>query len=160
MYHNYYLMQSKQSQIRFQVWYEEVSRECNTQRHARIWDTICQNITPTYSSVNRKYTRHNSADSVPTSNLVCVKEGAVRNTFSHIINIDGIIYYTCSLDIDNQCTGYKNAFKNIFKELCVKITLLRYIPEKILTVRNAVYSRLYIDPIHITPPVTAEGSIS
>ena len=41
-------------------------------------------------------TLHNSADSVPISNLVCIKEVAIRTTFSHMINIAGIIYYTCS----------------------------------------------------------------
>ena len=45
----------------------------------------------------------------------------------------------------------------VFNELCVKITLLRSIPKKIETVCNAVYFRLCIDLMHITPPVTAEG---
>ena len=36
------------------------------------------------------HTRHNSADSVPTSNLVCIKEVAIRTTFC----IAGLIYYT------------------------------------------------------------------
>ena len=45
-----------------------------------------------------KGTRHNSADSVPTSNLVCIKEVAIRTTFC----IAGIIYYTCNLVIDIQ----------------------------------------------------------
>ena len=31
---------------------------------------------------------------IPTSNLVRIKEVAIRTTFSHIINIAGIIYYT------------------------------------------------------------------
>ena len=48
-------------------------------------------------------TRHNSADSVPTSNLVCIKEVAIRTTFC----IAGIIYYTCNLATDFQCTRYK-----------------------------------------------------
>ena len=39
-------------------------------------------------------TRHNSADSVPTSNLVCIKEVAIGTAFC----IPGIIYYTCNLD--------------------------------------------------------------
>ena len=46
---------------------------------------------------------------------------------------------------------------NVFNELCVKISLLRSIPEKIITVCNAVYFRLCIDMMHILPPVTAEG---
>ena len=28
--------------------------------------------------------RHNSADSVPTSNLVCIEDVAIRSTFSHM----------------------------------------------------------------------------
>ena len=55
-------------------------------------------------------TRHNSADSVPTSNLVCIKEVAIRTYFSHVINIARIIYCTCSLVIDIQRISYKNAF--------------------------------------------------
>ena len=45
-----------------------------------------------------------------------VKEVAIRTTFSHMINIAGIIYYTCSLVIDIYPTPYKmpstTAFKN------------------------------------------------
>ena len=52
------------------------------------------------------YTRHNSADSVPTSNLVCITEVAIRTTLC----IAGIIKYTCNLVTDSQCIGYKNAF--------------------------------------------------
>ena len=44
---------------------------------------------------------------------------------------------------------------NVFKELCVKITLLGSIPKYILTVCNAVYFLLCIILMHITPPVTA-----
>ena len=51
------------------------------------------------------YTHHNSAESVPTSNLVCIKEIAIRTTFSHMINIE-IFYYTCSLVIDIQYIQY------------------------------------------------------
>ena len=58
--------------------------------------------------------RHNAADSVPTSNLVCIKEIAIRTTFCHMINITGIFYYTCSLVIDIECTRYKNAFNKSF----------------------------------------------
>ena len=43
-----------------------------------------------------------------------VKEVAIRTTLSHMINIAGIIYYTCSLVIDIKCTRYKNAFKKRF----------------------------------------------
>ena len=98
--------------------------------------------------------RHNSADSIPTSNLVCIKEFAIKTTFC----IAGIIYYTCNLVTDIQCTHYKNAFnKRFFNELCVKINLLRSVPKKIITVCNAVYFRLCINLMHILPPVTAEG---
>ena len=62
-------------------------------------------------------TRHNSADSVPTSNLVCIMEATIKTTFSHVINISGIIYYPCSLLIDIQCTRHKNAFKKRFKRI-------------------------------------------
>ena len=65
--------------------------------------------------------RHNSADSVSTSNLVCAEEVAIRTTFC----IAGIIYYTCNFVIDIQFTRYKMPPANVFNELCVKITLLR-----------------------------------
>ena len=55
-------------------------------------------------------TRHNSADSAPTSCLVSIKEVAIRTN----VNIAGIIYHTCNLVIDIQCTRYKNAFKKRF----------------------------------------------
>ena len=42
---------------------------------------------------------------------------------------------------------------NVFNELCVKLSLLRSIPKKIITVYNAVYFRLCIDL-----PFTAEGN--
>ena len=44
--------------------------------------------------------------SVPTSNLICIKEVAIRTPFSHMINIAVIIYYTCSLVIDIQKVSY------------------------------------------------------
>ena len=46
---------------------------------------------------------------------------------------------------------------NLFNKLCVKITVLRSILKKIVTACNAVYFRLCIDLMHITPPVTAKG---
>ena len=55
-------------------------------------------------------THHNSADSVPTSNLVCIQEVVTRITFC----VAGIIYYTCNLVTDIQCTCYKNAFNEHF----------------------------------------------
>ena len=71
-------------------------------------------------------TRHNSADSVPTSNLVCIKEVAIRITFC----IVGIIYYKCNLVTDIQCTRYKMPSTNVFN-VCVKISLLRSFPKKL-----------------------------
>ena len=55
-------------------------------------------------------TRHNSADSVRTSNLICIKEVAIRTTFC----IAEIIYYSCNLVTEIQCTRYKNAFNKRF----------------------------------------------
>ena len=55
-------------------------------------------------------TRHNSADSVPTSNLVCITEVAIRTTLC----IAGIILYTSNLITDSRCTRYKNAFNKRF----------------------------------------------
>ena len=66
-------------------------------------------------------TRHNSADSVPTSNLVCIEEVAIRTTFC----VTGIIYYTRNFVIDIQCSRYKLPPTNVLNELYVKITLLR-----------------------------------
>ena len=62
------------------------------------------------SPLSESLTRHNSADSVPTSNLVRIKEVAIRT----ILCITGLIYYTCNLVTDIQCTRYKNAFKKRF----------------------------------------------
>ena len=42
-----------------------------------------------------------------------------------MINIAGIIYYTCSLVMDIERTRNKNVITNIFNQLCVEITLLR-----------------------------------
>ena len=42
----------------------------------------------TLSCIRRDITRHNSAESVPSSNLVFIKEVAIRTTFC----IAGIIY--------------------------------------------------------------------
>ena len=67
--------------------------------------------TATHKSHN---TRHNSADSVPKYNIVCFKRVTIRTTFIHVLNIAGIIYYTCSLVIDIQCTRYKNTFNKSF----------------------------------------------
>ena len=72
-------------------------------------------------------TRHKSADCMPTSNLACNRDVAIRTSFSHMIKIAEIIYYTCNLVIDIQYTRYDNA---VFNELCGKATLLRSIPNK------------------------------
>ena len=48
---------------------------------------------------------------------------------------------------------------NVYNELCVKRTLLRSIQKKIVTVCSAVFFRLCIYLMHITPPVTAEGYV-
>ena len=55
-------------------------------------------------------TRHNSADSVPTSNLVCITEVAIRT----ILCIAGIIYYAYNLITDSQCIRYRDAFNKRF----------------------------------------------
>ena len=83
------------------------------------WDKSEQNdIKPARGSINWQHvTRHNSVYSVPTSNLVCIKKVVIRISFSHMINIAVIIYYTCRLVIVIQCTRYKNAFNKSFKHI-------------------------------------------
>ena len=98
-------------------------------------------------------TSHNSADSVPTSNLVYIKEVAISTTFC----IAGIIYHICNLVSDIQCTRYKNAFN---KRIVCQNTSAKINSEKIITVCNAVYFRLCIDLMHVLPPVTAEDSMA
>ena len=71
---------------------------------------------------NDHVTRHNSADSVPTSNFDCIKKVAIRTTFSHMINIAGIIYYTL---LTFKLPVIKMPLTNVFNEFCVKIDLLR-----------------------------------
>ena len=58
------------------------------------------------------YSRHNSAHStsIPTANLVYTKEVAIGTTVSHMINMAGIIYCTCTLVIEIKCTRYKRCF--------------------------------------------------
>ena len=80
-------------------------------------------------------TRHNSAEGG-------MKEVAIRNTFSHMINIAGIIPYAWNIVIDIQCTRYQMPSTNVFNELCVKTTSLRYILINSKGVCNAVYFRL------------------
>ena len=69
-------------------------------------------------------TRKNSADSVPTSNLGCIKEDAIRTTLC----IAGLNYYTCNTF---NVPVTKMPSTNVFNELCVKISLLRSIPIKL-----------------------------
>ena len=66
-------------------------------------------------NITHDITRHNSVDSVPTSNLVCIKEVAVRTT----LRIAGLIYYTCNFVTDIQCTCYKYACNKRFLTKCV-----------------------------------------
>ena len=73
------------------------------------------NMTSFTLHFSRLTTRHNSADSLPTSNLVCIKEVAIRTTLC----IAGLIYYTCNLVTDIQCTPYKRAFNKRFLTNCV-----------------------------------------
>ena len=81
----------------------------------------------------------------------------IGTTISHMIDFAVIIYYPCSLVIDIQCTFCKNAFNKRFKRIVCQNNFVKINSEKILTVCNAVYFRLCIDLMHITPPVTAEG---
>ena len=46
--------------------------------------------------------------------FVCIEEVVIRTTFSHMTNIAVLIYYTCSLVIEIQCTRYRNAFNERF----------------------------------------------
>ena len=80
-------------------------------RNGLFFTGLCQ-----FSQIIR--TRHNSADSVPT-NLICIKEVAIRTTFSHMIYIAGKNYYTCSLGIDIECTCYKKCLQQTFLTNCV-----------------------------------------
>ena len=102
-------------------------------------------------------TRHNSADSVPTSNLICINEVAIRNTFCHMINIAGIIYYTCSLVIDLNVPVIKNTFKKRFERILCQENSAKIYSETNSKGGNAVFFRLCIGLMHITPPITGKG---
>ena len=52
-----------------------------------LFETVNQFYNPIYFLSRSFDTRHNSGDSVLTSNLVCIKEVAIRTTFSHMVNI-------------------------------------------------------------------------
>ena len=74
-----------------------------------------------------------------------------------LLCVAGIIYYTCRLVTDNQCTRYKNAFnKHFYKNICQN-SFVQIYSEKFITVNNAVYFWLCINLMHITQPVTVEG---
>ena len=85
-------------------------------------------------------------------------EVATRITFCQMINIARIIYCTCSLVIDIQCTRYKNALNISFQRIVCQNNSAKIYSEKNPTEgSNAVYFRLCLDLMHINPPVTAEG---
>ena len=92
-------------------------------------------------------TRYTSADSVPTSNLVCIKEVAIRTTLC----IAGLIDYICNLVTDIQCTRFKNAFNKRFLRILSQNKSAKIYSDNIITVCNAVYFRLCIDRMHILP---------
>ena len=62
-------------------------------------------------------TRHNSADSVPTSNLVCI--GSPLELLSVTWSILLKIYFICSLVVDIQCTRYKKYLQQTLLTNCV-----------------------------------------
>ena len=96
-----------------------------------------------------EYIGHSLVHSLHISCLVCIKEVAIRTTFYCWNNLLHLQHsYWHSMYSSQKCLQ-----QTIFNELCVKITLLRYIPRKNITICNAVYFRLCIDRMHITPPV-------
>ena len=79
----------------------------------------------------------------------------LRRSPLELLSVAGIIYYTCSSVI--QYTRHKNAFNKRFKRIVCQNNSAKILSEKNITVCNAVYFRLCIDLMHITPPVTAGG---
>ena len=79
---------------------------------------------------------------------VCILKVAIRTTFC----IAGIIYCTCNLVTDIQCTLYKSAFNKHFQQIVCQNKSAKIYSEKNITVCNAVYFRLCIDLMHILPP--------
>ena len=114
-------------------------------------------LTYQYKKTRIRYTRHNSADSVPTSNLVCIKEVAIRTTLC----IAGIIYYTCNFVTEIQCTYYKPAFNKRFKRtVCQNKSSKIYLLKKIQTVCNAVYFRLCTNLMYIPHQLQPRDSMA
>ena len=54
-------------------------------------------------------------------------------------------------------TRYKNAFNKRFQRIVCQNNSAKIYSEKKLTVCNAVFFRLCVDLMHVTPTVTAEG---
>ena len=79
------------------------------------------------SGYTKRTTRHNSSDSIPTSDLVCIKEVAIRTTFC----IAEIIYHTFNLVFDIQCTSYKNTFDKRFSRIVCQKDPAKSIPKKV-----------------------------
>ena len=97
--------------------------------NGRIW--LLTNFFKTFYLILDKY--------VPISNLVCIKEVAIRITFSHVINRAGIFYYTCSLVIDIECTRYKNASRERFRRIVWESNSAEICSEKNLKAREGGY---------------------
>ena len=99
---------------------------------------------------------HNSADSVPTSNLIYIKEVAISTTSSLIVNCPGNFATPAAKLLTFSVLFVKKIpSTNVFNVLCVKITAKK----KILTgVCNPVYFQLCIDLMaYYSTTVTAEG---
>ena len=100
--------------LKFVIW-EKVNSACisslifsnqyyHRRNYRRIWGPV---------------THHNSANSVPTSNLVRIKEVVIRTT----VFIAGIIYYTCNLVLIFNVPVTK-CLQQTFLTYCFKITML------------------------------------
>ena len=64
---------------------------------------------------------------------VCRMEVGIKTTFSHMINIAGIIYYTYSVVIDIQSTRYKNACHKRFQRTVCQNKFATIYSKKFLT---------------------------
>ena len=120
----------------------------------RHWNSVFINVQPNMAAGTRRINMglrftHSPqlGNPVPTSNLVCIKEVAIRTNFC----IAGIIYYTCYLVNDIQCAPYHNAFNKRSSRIVYQNNSAKFYSEKILTVCNAVYFRLCIHLIHLNP---------
>ena len=61
----------------------------DTEKAGLVWERV-KKWTALYRIIYRtrvNLTRHNSADSVPTSNLVCIKEVAIRTTLCVLLQL-------------------------------------------------------------------------